>query len=208
MCALHIGDEMKRKIKRYKSNVYMWLCGWILVFSGVIYLNMYIAAKNWLDKYEEISFIEIVMFIPMLVHILYNAVYNAALTAGLIIGIPCLVTGAVFIALSVPYLGRMREIRGLKQQNDGYLPDDLIEEMHESGELNDVEYKAELKRNQSKPLIVTPKPLWKQILLKVMLAAGFVFTVFLSTAALTLLFFLERIFFMILKSGFASYWGI
>jgi len=200
--------KMKRKIKKYKSNIHLWCFGWVLAFDGLVYLNMYIAAKNWLDKYEDISFIEIVLFIPMLVHLLYNAVYNAALTVGLIIGIPCLVTGVVFIALSAPYLGRMREIRKLKQKNGGYLPDELIEEMHESGEFNDMEYKAELKRNQSKPLIVTAKPVWKQILAKVMLVAGFVFMVLLSTAVLTLLFFFGRILFALLKSGFTSYWGI
>jgi len=176
---------MKRFITRYKTNKILWYCGWLLTIDGGFLIAFVWFTRGYMDKLKEFDLWEFLLIFPVLIHLIILLAYEVLRLVGIAAGLPCFITGVVFILLTAPYIKRRLEISALRRKNGGYFSEKLIEEMYRSGEFNDDDRAIELMRNERRSLKLERSP-WLLFLLRTINVAIKVF-VFLVMIILSFL---------------------
>ena len=158
---------MKRIVKKYSHNRILLISAVTNAIIGAAFLGMYFAVDSISDDIMNSN--PVVKFL-LLPGWLFLELFSVA---GLAIGVPCTVCGIICFILVVPYLGRMHSIRKARMQNGRKIPKDLLEEMLQSGELDEQEYESEFAKYELKKETDTgkPKPSVKDIAVKVLSVA-------------------------------------
>ncbi len=138
---------MKRFITRYKTNKLLLELGWVLTVMGILHLILFFCTKDWGKDLDNVSWIEIILIFPLILDALIYAFVETIRIFGLSLGLSCVIGGVTSLVLTFPYRKRFKEIKTLRRQNCGKLPDDFLMEMYQSGELNKVEYEKEIENN-------------------------------------------------------------